>query len=96
MFKRGSYTVNVSTKQKYKIARLIGEKWLIKVLLNNKLYSVLLNIDAQVSVISDKYLGENIPHVDEYPVNELLDETDFLRVQWWNQTDIPFNSANIL
>ena len=65
-----------------KNARLIGEKCLIKVLLNNKLYSVLLNIDAQVSVISDKYLGENIPHVDEYPVNELLDETDFLRVQW--------------
>ena len=65
VLKRGSYTVNLSTKQKHKITGLIGEKCLIKVLLNNKLSSVLLGTDAPVSVISDKYLRENFPHVDE-------------------------------
>ena len=88
MLNRGSYIVNLSTKQKHKVTRLIGRKCLIKVLLNNKLSSALLDTVAKVSVISDKYLRENFPHVDEYPVNELLDEPDSLRVQWGNQTDI--------
>ena len=87
MFKRGSYTINLSTKQKHKVTGLIGEKCLIRVLLNNKLSSVLLNTGAQVSVISDKHLRENFPHVDKYPVNKLLDEPDSLRVHWENQTD---------
>ena len=86
VFKRGSYTVNLSAKQKHKITGLIGEKWLIKVLLNSKLPSVLLDTGAYVSVISGKYLRENFLHVDEYPVNELLDEPDYLRLQWRNQT----------
>ena len=81
VLKRASYTVNLSTKQKHKVTRLIGGKWLIKVLLNNKLPSVLLDTGAQVSVINDKYLRENFPHVDENPINELLDEPDSLRVQ---------------
>ena len=34
LVKRGSYTVNLSTKQKHKVAGFIGEKSL-KVLLNN-------------------------------------------------------------
>ena len=89
-FKRGSYTVNLSTKQKHKVTGLIGEKCLIKALLNSKLSFILLNTGAKFSIISDKYLRENFPHVDEYTVNELLDEPDSLRVQWRNQTDIPF------
>ena len=73
VFKRGLYTVNLSAKQKHIVTGLIGEKCLVKVLPNNKLSSVLLDAGAQVSVISDKYLRENFPHVDEYLVNELLD-----------------------
>ena len=80
LFQRGSYTVNLSTKQKHKVTKLIGEKCLIKVLLNNKLSSVLPDTGAQVLVIRDKYFRENFPDVDEYPVNELLDEPDYLRV----------------
>ena len=75
---------------------MIGEKCLIKVLLNNKLSPVLLDTGAQVSVISDKYLRNNFPHVDEYPVNELLDELDSLRVQWGNKTGIPFNKCTVV
>ena len=89
-FKRGSYTVNLSTKQKYKVTGFIGEKCLIKALLNSKLSLVLLNTGAKFSITSDKYLRENFPHVDEYTVNELLDEPDSLREQWRNQTDILF------
>ena len=96
VFKRGSYTVNLSTKQKHKVTGLIGEKCLINVLLNNKLSSVLLDTGAQVSVINDKYLRENFPHVDEYHVNELLDEPDSLRVQWGNQTGIPFSKYTVI
>ena len=96
VFKRRSYTVNLSTKQKHKVTRLIGEKCFIKVLINNKLSSVLLNTGAQVSVISDKFLRENFPHVDEYPVNELLDEPGSLRVQWGNQTEIPFSKYTVV
>ena len=58
--------------------------------------SFLLDTGAQVSLISDKYLRENFQHVDEYPVNELLDERDSLRVQWGNQTDIPFSKYTVV
>ena len=53
--------------------------------------SVLLVTGAQVSVISNEYLREIFPHIDNYQVNELLDEPDSLRVQWVNKTDIPFS-----
>ena len=96
VFKRRSYTVNLSTKQKHKVTGLIGETCLVKVLLNNKLSSVLLDTGAQVSVINDKYLRDNFPHVGEYPVNELLDEPDALRVQRGNQTDIPFSKYTVV
>ena len=96
MIKRGSYIANLSAKQKHKVTGLIGKKNLIKVLLNNKLSSVLLDTGAHVSVINDKYLRENFPHVDEYPVNELLDEPDSLKILWGNQTDIPFHKYTVV
>ena len=34
--------------------------------------------------------------MSEYPVKELLDEPDSLRVQWGNQTDIPFSKYAVL
>ena len=73
-------SVQERIKQTHKITGFIGEKCLIKVLLNNKLSSVLLDTGAHISVINDKYLRENFPHVDKYPVNELLDEPDSLRI----------------
>ena len=79
------YTVNLSTKQKHKVTGLIGEKCLIKVLLNNKLSSVLFDAGALGPLISGKCLRKNFPHVDEYPVNELLDEPGSLRAQYGNQ-----------
>ena len=78
--KRGSYTVNLSTKKAWSY-RIDWLKVLHKVLVNNKLSSVLLDTGPQVSIISNKYLREKYPHVDEYPVDELLDEPDSLRVQ---------------
>ena len=69
----------MSTKLKYEVTGLIGEMCLIKVLLNNKLPSVLLDAGAQGSVISDKYLRQNFPHVDEYPVNETFHKKN----QWF-------------
>ena len=56
-------------KKKHQVTELIREKCLIKVLLNNKLSSVLLDTGAQFSAKSHKYLRENFAHVDEYPVN---------------------------
>ena len=41
-------------------------------------------------------MRKNFPHVDEYPVNELLDKPDSLRVQWDNQTDIPFSKYTVV
>ena len=57
LVKRGSYTVNLSTKQKDKVAGFIGEKSL-KVLLNNQLPFVLLDTGAQASAKSEKYLRQ--------------------------------------
>ena len=96
MLKRGSYTVNLFIKQKQKVTRLIGKKCVIKVLLNNKLSTVLLDTGAQVSVISDKYLRDNFPHVDEYPDNELLDEPGSLRVHYEDQTDTPISKYTVV
>ena len=95
---QGHFNLNqaMSTKQIYKVTGLVGEMCFIKVLLNNKLSSVLLDSGAQISVASDKYLRQNFPHVDEYPINELLDEPDSLRVQWGNQTDIPFSKNTVV
>ena len=56
----------------------------------------MLNTGAQISVISDKYLRENFLHVDEYLVNELLDEPDPLRVLWGNETDISFGKYTVV
>ena len=93
-FNRGLLTC--PQKQKYKVTGLIGEKCFIKVLLNNKLSSVLLDTGTQISVKSDKYMRENFPHVHKYSVNELLDGPDSLRVQWGNQTDIPFSKYTVV
>ena len=94
IFNRGLLTC--PQKQKYKVTGLIGEKCFIKVLLNNKLSSVLLDTGAQISVISDKYMRETFPHVHKYSVNELLDGPDSLRVQWGNQTDMPFSKCTVV
>ena len=34
--------------------------------------------------------------LDKYPVHELLDEPDSLRIQWGNQTDIPFSKYTVV
>ena len=67
---------------------------LIKVLLNNKLSSVLLDTGAQVSVIRDKCLRQNFPHVGKYTVNELLDKPDSWSVQW-GKSDRPFSKYTV-
>ena len=96
VFNRESCNTNLSTKQKYKVTGLIGDTCLIKVLLNNKLSSVLLNTTVRVPGISDKYLRENFHYADEYPINTLLDRPDLSRVQWGNQTDILFSKYTIV
>ena len=56
-----SHALLTCPRNKNKVDWLIDEKYLIKVLLNNnsnRLFSVLPDTGAQVSVISDKYLRE--------------------------------------
>ena len=51
-YKSGSYSTNLTPKEKKKVAELIGDNCLIQCRLNQRETSVLLDTGAQASIIS--------------------------------------------
>ena len=55
-YKSGCYSTNLTPKEKNKVAEIIGDKYLIQCRLNKREKSVLLDTDAQVSIVSEDYM----------------------------------------
>ena len=55
-YKSGSYSTNVTPKEKKKVAELIDDKCLIQCRLNQRKASVLVDTGTQVSIISEDYV----------------------------------------
>ena len=95
-YKSGSYSTNLTPKEKNKVVELIGDKCLIQCRLNKREASVLLDTGPQVSIFSEDYMQQNHPDAEIKHISHILDEPDSMRVQWGNQADIPFNSFTVM
>ena len=58
--------------------------------MNDVVTQVLLDTDAQVSLLSHKWLESNLTGANILEAGELLNPCDRLRVQWGNNTEISF------
>ena len=96
IYKSGSYSTNLPAKKKKKNTELIGDKWSIQCRYNQREASVLQNTVAQVSIISEDYVEQNLPDAEIKHISHILDEPDSMRVQWRNNADIPFNSFTVI
>ena len=91
-----SFPTHLSPKEKAKMAKIVGEKCLMQCELSGAPKSVLLDTSAQVSIISEKYLLENFINAEIRAILDILDGHDSLRVQWGNNSEIPFKGFTIL
>lgn len=82
-------TVNTVKKQA-RYANLVGEKCLVKCVLNEREMRVLLDTGAQVSLIDQENLRQISPDTEIKPISDILDDEDSLRVQWGNSNNIPY------
>ena len=91
-----SFPTHLSPKEKAKMAKIVGEKCLMQHKLSGAPASVFLDAGAQVSIVSEKYLRENFINAEIRAISEILDGHDSLRVQWGNNSEIPFAGFTIL
>ena len=89
MCKTGIYNTTLPPSEQDQAVQLIGEKCQVACKINDVATQVLLDTGAQMSVLSHKWLGSNLPAAKILEVGELLDPCDRLRVQWGNHTEIP-------
>ena len=91
-----SFPIDLSPKEKAKMAKIVREKCLTQCELSGVPTSVLLDTGAQVSIFSEKYLLENFINTQIRAISEILDGHDSLRMQWGNNLEIPFAGFTIL
>ena len=60
--------------------------------LNDIMMPVLMGTGTQVSIIEKRVLEEGLSDNKLKPVEDLLDDSDNLRLQWRNFHDIPFRA----
>ena len=94
--KSGSYSTNLTPKEKMKVAELIAHNFLIQCRRNQRETSVLLDTGSQVSIISEDYLQQNHLDTEIKHISHVPDEPDSVRVPWGNNADIPFNSFTVM
>ena len=95
-YKSGSYSTNLTPKEKNNVAELIGDKCLIQCGINESEASVSLDTGAHVSIISEDYMQQSNPGAEITHISHILDKPDSMRVQCGNQADIPFNSFTVM
>ena len=96
IYESGSYSINLSPKEKNQNAELIGDKFFMHCSLNKWVVSTLLDTGAQVLIISDNYMQQNYPNAEINHISHILDEHDTMRVQWGDQADTPFNGFTVM
>ena len=78
------------------MAKITGEKCLMQCKLSGVPTSVMLDTGAQVFIVSEKYLLEKFINAEIRAISEILDGHDSLRLQWGNNSEIPFADFTIL
>ena len=94
--KSGSYSTNLTSKEKKKVAEVPSDKCVIQCRLNQREALVLLDTGAQVSIISEDYVQQNHSDSEIKHISHILDEPDSMSVQWGNNADIPLNSFTVM
>ena len=90
-----SFPTHLSPEEKAKMAKIVGEKCVMQCELSGVPPSVWLDTGAQVSIV-EKYLLENFINAEIKAVSETLGGHDSLRMQWGNNSKIPFAGFAIL
>lgn len=83
------YVSHLSPKQRNQVAKLVGEKCLIKCKLSEKSFEVLWDNGAQVSIISLQTLRDRFGKVDIREIKELLDGQE-IDLRAANGTSVPY------
>ena len=96
MLQDKSFPTHLSPKENAKMAKIVGEKCFMQCKLNGVPTGALLDTGAQVSIISEKYFLENFINLEIRAISEILDGHDSLRVQWGNNSEIPFAGFTII
>lgn len=81
---------HLTPKEHAKVAKLVGRRCNLNILLNGKQVNALWDTGAQVSIVSNKWLKRNFPLVKVRNVSEILGEGQDLNIAAANGTDIPF------
>ena len=80
--RKGKFTIasHLTPQQKAQTANLIGEKCLINCYLDDTKTKLLLETDAQVSIISKDFINKNLKTHQILNVTDILDNADSLKV----------------
>ena len=81
---------NLTPKEHAKVAKLVGRRCNLNILLNGKQVNALWDTGAQVSIVSNKWLKRNFPLVKDKNVSEILGEEQDLNIAAANGIYIPF------
>ena len=85
----------MDVKSKRKIMRLVGEKPILKCLLDNKFFEVLRDTGSMISLVDKDWVEEHFPEKKIYYVDEFL-ENECLHVQAANSTEITYDGVILL
>ena len=86
----GQYQSRYTPVEYRKLVKLVGKKSLVDCCLNGKSYQVLWDTGANISIISQKIVQSQFPFASIHKLDELLEDADSFRVQWGNQSDVPY------
>ena len=84
------FNSSLSQHGREKVAGLVGENCLVKCMANKNPTVMLLDTGARVSIVRKSYLTKNYPELTVKQLKEILESGDSFRVQWGNNTQIPF------
>ena len=90
ILRTGTYSTTLTVNENRAVASLVGERCLLNCYLNDHPSTLLLDSEAQVSIINIEKLAKKFPNVKIQHINSILDDCDTIRVQWGDNQDIPF------
>ena len=93
----GNYTVHqekVPFKAKRKMIKLVGEKPLLKCMLDEKKFEVLWDTGSMISMVDREWVRKNFPNKKIYSVSEFLEED--LCVRAANSTEIAYDGVILM
>ena len=85
----------MDVKSTRKIMRLVGDKAILKCLLDNKFFEVLWDTGSMISLVDKDWVEEHFPEKKIYSVDEFL-ENECLHVQAANSTEITYDGVILL